>query len=294
MEKTDFYAQSIRRYYPDLSLTQMERIGSGQNNVIWQIGSDLIFRFPKYEKGIEQLRLEVKLLDCIAKHVSLKVPLPIYHAFDTDHETYAFMGYAKIEGEPLTTDRFHRIGNKDARRRIADQLGGFLMKLHSIDSSSCLYDMDTRYAPLEAWKALYDRIRAKLYPFMTVKARTWTDSHFTNFLSLQKAEITPSIIHGDFGTSNILYDPLSNQITGIIDFGSAGIGDPAVDYAALLASYGDGFLRLLEEHYPNIRNMMERVVFYKGTFALQEALFGLEHGDHTAFQSGITTVNTFG
>lgn len=47
------------------------------------------------------------------------------------------------------------------------------------------------------------------------------------------------------------------------------------------------------EHSPNIRDMMERVLFYKGTFALQEALFGLEHDDSVAFQSGITTVNKF-
>ena len=32
---------------------------------------------------------------------------------------------------------------------------------------------------------------------------------------------------------------------------------------------------------------MDRVWFYQGTFALEEALFGIENGDPKAFESGI-------
>ncbi len=94
-------------------------------------------------------------------------------------------------------------------------------------------------------------------------------------------------IHGDFGTTNILYDSVETKISGIIDFGSAGIGDPAVDYAALLASYGKRFIQLLIDEHPEVAGLMGRVAFYKGTFALQEALFGLENNDPEAFEAGI-------
>jgi len=33
--------------------------------------------------------------------------------------------------------------------------------------------------------------------------------------------------------------------------------------------------------------MAERLAFYAGTFALQEALFGIENGDRQAFENGI-------
>jgi len=36
------------------------------------------------------------------------------------------------------------------------------------------------------------------------------------------------------------------------------------------------------------RNAARPPLFYVGTFALQEALWGLEHGDREAFDSGIT------
>lgn len=295
MDQVASYLRSIGRYYPDVALSPVKVMGSGQNNVILLVGSDLIFRFPKYAEGIEQLKLEVQLLSGISKHVSLRVPIPIYQAFNTEDGTNAFMGYTRIEGEPLEADGLYHIGDEEARQRIADQLGAFLLELHNIDPSSfsnCTAVEE--YDPLQEWKDLYTRIQKKLYPFMTEMACRWTDRHFTDFLTFKtNAEIIPSIIHGDFGTANILYDTSTNRITAIIDFGSACIGDPAVDYAALLASYGESFFQMIGKGNPNIRNMMERVLFYKGTFALQEALFGLEHDDPIAFESGITTVNTF-
>jgi aminoglycoside phosphotransferase (APT) family kinase protein len=46
--------------------------------------------------------------------------------------------------------------------------------------------------------------------------------------------------HGDFGTGNVLYDPHSLDLTGVIDFGFSGLGNPAIDIAAL-STLGDTF-----------------------------------------------------
>ncbi|WP_237762871.1 hypothetical protein [Paenibacillus sp. A3] len=37
----------------------------------------------------------------------------------------------------------------------------------------------------------------------------------------------------------------------------------------------------------DMEGLLERVKFYQGTFALQEALFGLENDDPEAFHAGI-------
>lgn len=295
MVKVESFLRSIRRHYPDVPLSPVKEIGSGQNNVILQVGSDIIFRFPRYAAGIEQLKLEVQLLSIISKYVSLKVPYPTYRVLDKNKETHAFVGYIRIEGEPLDADGLNQIENYADKQRIADQLSDFLMELHQIDLghfSNCL--AVNKYDPFQEWRDLYDHIKKKLYPFMTEEACRRTDRHFTDFFACEKsAAIIPSIIHGDFGTSNILYDKSSHRITGIIDFGSAHVGDPAIDYAALLASYGVDFFQLIEKRLPEVKSMIERVLFYKGTFALQEALFGLEHDDPIAFTNGITAINTF-
>lgn len=96
-----------------------------------------------------------------------------------------------------------------------------------------------------------------------------------------------TLIHGDFGASNILWDPESKKVTGIIDFGGSGLGDPAYDFAGILSSYGEDFLDLCTDLYPGGNEIRERVKFYKSTFALQEALHGIENNDKQAFENGI-------
>jgi hypothetical protein len=41
------------------------------------------------------------------------------------------------------------------------------------------------------------------------------------------ARFQPVLRHGDFGPSNILFDATTRTISGIVDFGSAALGDPA-------------------------------------------------------------------
>ena len=98
---------SVRRYCPGLPLDRAEKAGSGQNNDIWQIGDRLLFRFPKHPEGVEALRKEADLLRRVAGRLPLDVPYPLYTVFEGDEGTRAFMGYAKIEGEPLEPDRLH-------------------------------------------------------------------------------------------------------------------------------------------------------------------------------------------
>ncbi|PTM59903.1 phosphotransferase family protein [Desmospora activa] len=284
--------ESIRRFYPDIPFSKVERLGSGQNNDVWVIDSTFIFRFPKYMEGIEQIKREAIFLNRIADLVPLQVPRPLYCGFDSGVVGHAFIGYRKIDGVPLEAEKLHRIKEVAILRQMAGQLGEFLQGLHRINPDEYSKGANAEYDPFLEWREMYERIQSKLYGFMKHEACQWTDRHFTEYLELDaNARITPTLIHGDFGTENILYDPESNRVTGIIDFSSVQIGDPAIDYAALLASYGEGFFQMVMDHNPNIQGMMERVMFYKGTFALQEALFGLEHDDPKAFRAGMATVN---
>jgi len=293
LNRLENYLESIRNYYPELSVDKAEWLGFGQNNEHLLIGSELVFRFPKYGEGIEQLKREVDLLRCIAEHVPLQIPLPLYRKLAADERGRAFIGYRLIEGEPLEREVLQRIADESQLRQLAGQLGGFLKALHRLDARGLVgHHGVAEYRGDAEWIDLYERIREKLYPHMKQEARSWTDRHFTSFLgNAEHFAFMPSIIHGDFGTSNILYDPANGRISGIIDFGSAGIGDPAVDYAALLASYGEDFFKLLIEENPGIGRTMNRVRFYTGTFALQEALFGLEYGDDGAFRSGMESLD---
>jgi aminoglycoside 2''-phosphotransferase len=122
---------------------------------------------------------------------------------------------------------------------------------------------------------------------MRPEARTWSIEHFETFLRDPcNRDIAPVLVHGDFGVSNILYDAQQWCVTGVIDFSSAGPDDPAVDFAAA-STLAPDILEHISSTYPAVQDARARVAFYRGTFALQEALFGIEHEDEAAFRAGI-------
>lgn len=123
---------------------------------------------------------------------------------------------------------------------------------------------------------------------MRPDARKQVTALFETFLDTPRIyRFTPVLRHGDFGGGNIIYDPETQSISGVIDFASTGLGDPAVDVAGL-QFFGDDFFQASCQAYPDLATYVERVQFYRGgAFALLEALFGAEHGDNEALEDGL-------
>jgi aminoglycoside 2''-phosphotransferase len=196
------------------------------------------------------------------------------------------MGYRMIPGEPLLRTVMHTIQDDTALDRMAVQLATFMQELHSLSPEKIGLSLplsDTR----DEWQNMYQQFRDKLFPFMRVDARKEVAHNFETFLHNPKHfNYTPVLRHGDFGGSNILYDHQRLLITGVIDFSFAGLGDPALDVAAISTS-GDDFFQRIRKAYPEIESMLERAAFYKSTYALQEALYGLRDDDKESFESGI-------
>ncbi len=168
------FCEVIRHYYPELHLTDVIELESGQNNVLLQVNSEIIFRFPKYAEGINQLAFEAQFLNRVGEDVSLAVPRPIYQNVEST-VGQAFIGYKKIGGEPLIRDILEEIKNEHVLRRLAGQLGLFLNELHSIPAADIAQNDENGYLK---WAELYERIQTKLYPFMSRQSRQWTDKHF--------------------------------------------------------------------------------------------------------------------
>lgn len=286
---TEIYLQAIRTAYPDWEVadSKCEFNSSGQYNDILTIDHQYIFRFPKYPEALQQLKVETLLLNTIKPYLSLEIPSPLFENLIGAQVGEAFIGYRKIRGEPLWRDTLNAIQDERILDSLARQLGVFLKELHSIPLSAIKCELP-RLDTSEEAKDIYTRICEKLFLFMRPDARQWTRDHFESFLiSRSNFEYTPVLKHGDFGPSNILFDPHIQTITGVIDFGGAGIGDPAYDFAGLLSGYGDDFLQRCAKFYPKVISFLDRIYFYRGTFALLEALFGIENNDLEAFEDGI-------
>lgn len=283
------YIERIKQVYPSLSIEDYQPNDIGQNNDVLIINKSLVFRFPKYKKGIVRLKEETEILECIKNIVSIPIPYPIYQSFGKLEVGKVFTGYNLIQGSPLWKESFAKIENEDLVKGLASQLVSFLIELHTIsrdkvDRFPQLKDND----PREEMSELLHKIQNKLFPFIRKEAQKGISHSFETFLNSETcSNLKPTLIHGDFGTSNIIWEADTCIISGIIDFGGSGLGDPAYDFAGILSSYGDDFLNMCIDLYPNGTEISERVKFYRNTFALQEALHGVENNDIQAFENGI-------
>jgi len=80
-----------------------------------------------------------------------------------------------------------------------------------------------------------------------------------------------SFLHGDFSPANIIVDPSTGRLAGIIDWGNAQLGDRAWDFHKLVLNCGWGFTSTAMEAYglPRGEGFVERVRFYAQMEAAQ-------------------------
>jgi aminoglycoside 2''-phosphotransferase len=285
VNKEASYLQTLKQSCPRLDIHSARLDTSdGQFNDILYINDDLLFRFPRYEEGISDFLQEIEVLQRLQGHVSLPIPDPIYVRAETRRVGSVFMGYKMLAGRPLFRETLNSITDKVTLESFAQQLAAFLDGLHHLSPAELGLDLPAP-DPLAESKSLFSDIEQHLFPFMRRNARDSVIRHFDEYFNdpdLQ--EFQPSMIHGDFGGSNILFD--SDTITGIIDFSFAGLNDPARDIAAV-STYGDEFFSRICTYYPDIHSLLPRANFYRGTFALYEALHGFRNNDKEAFASGM-------
>lgn len=280
----DTYIEIIKKI-PGIVVKDYSFNKEGQNNDVVIINDEYVFKFPKYSKGIESLKKETDLLVVLNKYVTLSIPQPEYCKFDSLTAGQAYCGYKLIKGISFSRKKFDDVKDKET---IANQLALFLKQLHGIPLS------EVKGLTLEAadnhseWRNLFRKIQDKLFPYMKKETKDSISDSFNNFFE-QSFSINQTIIHGDFGPSNIIFDINSQKISGIIDFSEVTIGDPASDIASLIGplGYGEDFIKYFEPVYHNVDELMQRARFYASTFALQEALFGIEFGDREAFNAGM-------
>jgi aminoglycoside 2''-phosphotransferase len=232
------------------------------------------------------MRREVNFLRGITSRTTLPVPNPIFTNLDTEQPGELFMGYRLLPGVPLWRPDVLAQTDEAVLDRWASRLAGFLRELHAIPPALLPGEWpvcDGR----QQWAVLYEEIRKYLFPLIRPDARREIREHFEAYLDDPALhDYAPTPRHGDFGSGNILFDPDSLDITGIIDFGFAAVGDPALDIAAV-STLGDALFGRFPAIYSAIETMLPRARFYRGTYALQEALHGYKSGDEEAFKAGM-------
>ncbi len=198
-----------------MSLSRAPLIASGFDNLIYDMPDGRIRRVPRTPEAREACLRQSRFLPRLASHLPIAVPMPTW---DGDAITYR-----KLEGQPLTPQMLECLNKAE----IATGIAGFLSALHSLSVDDAIrWGVPAKSRTAQLLSAA-DRVLPLIPANLRNAARAWRD----RFVELPHPEVP---IHGDLWYENILLDPQSGRISGVLDFDQAGIGDPAWDLATQL------------------------------------------------------------
>lgn len=275
MNIPSLYLEKIRAVYPDISFDHLDFNQDGMVNDVVVVNYEIVCRFTKHDWAKQVLNHEARVLEVVRKYVDLQVPC-------FEHLEEGFATYRYIKGEPLSRNTLLKL-SQAPQNRVISQLAIFHQQLHSIPNQvlidAGISDSDTKRSR-EDWLQLYEEVQEILFPYLWRHQKTWVHELFTPVVTGElDLNYTPVLIDGDKAVYHILFDNETESISGLIDFGTAGLGDPACDIAVQLGNYGESIVSRMESDYPMLRNIIDRARFWAGTFELQWAVAGLKYKD---------------
>lgn len=226
----------VAEQFPQWKDLPLKIVGSaGTDNAIFRLGSDKTVRLPRLPAAVAQVEKEQRWLPHLASHLPLAIPVPLGRGEPGAGYPWEWSIYRWLDGANAGSAR---LGEP---RRVAADLAAFITALRSIDNADgpapgehnfyrgvalTARDRSTR----EAITAVSDEFDADAV------TAAWQGALDTAGWSLPGAWI-----HGDLSSGNLIFD--GDRLTGVIDFGGLGVGDPACDVSVAWELFDTGARR---------------------------------------------------
>jgi aminoglycoside phosphotransferase (APT) family kinase protein len=194
---------------------------SGTDHAMYRLGEHRVVRLPRTCAAAAQVEKEQRFLPRLAPALPLATPAPLALGAPAEGYPHAWSVYRWLEGEEATLERLDDL--HDAAQTLAD----FILALRRVDATEgpapglhnsfrgvplASRDPAVR-AALEALQGTLDVAAARAAWEAALGVPAWAGA--------------PVWIHGDLQSSNLL--AVAGRLSAVIDFGCAGVGDPACD-----------------------------------------------------------------
>ena len=215
----------VAAQFPGLAELPVREVRStGTVNAIYRLGDHLYARLPRVQQWERDLDRELRWLPRLAPQLSLRVPEPIGKGRPAGPYPYSWAVYRWIDGRQYSDELV------DDERQAARDLARFVAELRGVDPAGAPGGGRRPLRELEAdTRAAIESARGVIDGDAATAAWEWA-------LQAPRWDGTPVWIHGDLLRPNLLVD--GGRIAAVIDFGGAGVGDPATDVIAAWSVFG--------------------------------------------------------
>ena len=198
---------------------------AGTDNAIYRLGNDLAVRLPRIDWAVGNVAKEQRWLPVLAPHLPLAVPLPIATGAPEEAFPYPWGVVQWLPGDMAKLDLL------DDPIDAARQLATFVRALRAVDAA----DGPTHGRGLPV--RLGDRVlRANVADLQGEVDGAAVLAAWERVLSVPDYDGPPVWFHGDLSYLNVLVR--EGRVTGVIDWGTCGVGDPAIDTMIAWSLFG--------------------------------------------------------
>ena len=188
----------------------------GTDNAIWRLGDDLVLRLPRIHWAADQVDDDAVWLPRLASHLPVAIPEPVAIGEPGHGYPYRWAVHRWLPGEGASLDRI------DDPVLFAQDLAGFVRALQAVSTQGAP-PAHSRARPLHEYDEATRRIIDRASHMIDVAAAVavWDEA-----LAAPPYDGPPVWVHGDLEGNCLI---LEGRLSGVVDWGSACAGDPAVD-----------------------------------------------------------------
>lgn len=271
---------------------EIHEIRGGWSYWTFAVEPDCIFRFPRRDEIADDLRKEIRLLPELAERVSFDVPS---FEWKGRHAGRPFVGYRRVKGRALRASDIAMNGDgpgqdrADARERLAQTLA----QLHGFPKRRAGELLQVRDA-LASWtdhhRALRIDVEDRVLPVLSPGLRAGVTRATDRFEAEGLRHFShPVLVHADLGVEHLLVEDDTGHCIGLIDFETATVGDPVIDFVGLWLVHGREVTGDVLARYggPPDSGFGERLHFYQWMGSVHAILHGLRSDDDAIVREGI-------
>jgi aminoglycoside phosphotransferase (APT) family kinase protein len=198
--------------FPEWADRPLRRIEpAGTVNAIFRLGDDLSVRLPRLDGRTEPGGKELEWLPRLAGSVPLAIPVPVAQGAPTSEYPWYWDVYRWVDGDTVPVEAIDPI-------RAARDLAAFVAALQRVDPAG---------APQGRGIPLAVRDEEIRYWLARFEADLGVTASWERALVAPPWDGPPVWHHGDLDVRNWLVR--DGRVSGVIDWGSMGVGDPACD-----------------------------------------------------------------